>query len=397
MTKLDRVRKCGYVTVGGDGGGPGLRVSPDPKGGGNIAGFSGLLTCGSVWACPVCSAKIATRRAEELADVMRFGLEQGCRASMVTLTMRHHEGQSLKECWKALGKAWAAVTSGKQWRTDCERYGLRGWVKAVEVTHGSSGWHAHIHALLIWDDPIGLAEARHVGDRMWRRWTRALQRCGFDSLRRSADGKDLGVDVRMASLKPGHGSGLHEYFVKLSHEITGGQNKLAKGGGRTPFQILTDALANGEAADVHGWREWELASKGRRQIAWSKGLREWAGLGQEQSDEEIAAEELAAEDVLFLEPESWRELRDTPERVCKLLEVTEDGGYPASMALLDQWSMGYLVAKVYPRPKPPPRDHEHWQLRRDRLDESKRLVGSLARELSETGAWWRQLRELGIE
>ena len=76
LSTLKRVRKCGYCTAGAEGGGPGLRLTANPKGG-NIAGFSGLATCGSVWACPVCSAKIATRRAEELADVMRFGARTG--------------------------------------------------------------------------------------------------------------------------------------------------------------------------------------------------------------------------------------------------------------------------------------------------------------------------------
>lgn len=63
--------------------------------------------------------------------------------------------------------------------------------------------------------------------------------------------------------------------------------------------MLSNALETGEAADVHGWWEWERASHGRRQIAWSKGLREWANLGKEQTDEEIAEEQLEAEDVLF--------------------------------------------------------------------------------------------------
>ncbi|WP_285250871.1 hypothetical protein [Pseudarthrobacter sp. fls2-241-R2A-168] len=31
------------------------------------AGFSGMATCGSTWACPVCSAKIAATRALDLA------------------------------------------------------------------------------------------------------------------------------------------------------------------------------------------------------------------------------------------------------------------------------------------------------------------------------------------
>jgi hypothetical protein len=381
MTKLRRVRDCGWTPITGDGAGPGLRLSVDPKGG-NIAGLSGLASCGSVWSCPVCSAKIATRRAEDLAYVMRFALDHGCSASMVTLTMRHHEGQSLKDCWDALSKGWAAVTSGKQWVNDCEAFDYRGWVKAVEVTRGANGWHVHIHALLIWDSKINQKDATHVAERMHRRWSRALEKRGFESWRDSG-----GLDVRLGSLKPGTGSGLHEYFVKLSHEITGGQAKLAKGGGRTPFQILADFVAAGGEvgcfeSDLALWREWEQASFNRRQIAWSKGLREWAGLGREQTDEEIAQEELAAEDVLMLEPESWHELRHRPDQVCELLEVTEGGGFPAAMSLLDRLGLAYVMVSIPPPPPPPPRDHEHWVLRRDRADESRRLIGSVARALS---------------
>ena len=83
-----------------------------------------------------------------------------------------------------------------------------------------------------------------------------MQKRGFDSFRDSG-----GLDVRMATLKPGKGSGLHEYFVKLSHEMTGGQAKLAKGGGRTPFQILNDVFETGEAEDVA-----LLAGVGNRQL-----------------------------------------------------------------------------------------------------------------------------------
>jgi hypothetical protein len=313
-----------------------------------VAGLSGLATCGSVWACPVCSSKIATRRAEELADVMRHGLEQGCSASMVTLTMRHHRGQSLQQSWDALGYAWSRVTSGKQWRTDQEQAGLVGWVKAVEVTNGKNGWHVHLHVLMIWRDKISHDSAQHVGDRMWSRWSRALQRKGFDSLRRDQHGHDVGVDVRLASLAPDATGGLHEYFVKLSHEITGGQAKQAKGAGRTPFQLLTDGLDTGLADDLDLWGEWEKASKGRRQIAWSKGLREWAKLMPEQSDEEIAAEEIEGYDLVLLPPATWRELRADPDRVCQLLNAAERGGFEGATALLDRLALPWLMGTAAP-------------------------------------------------
>jgi hypothetical protein len=59
------------------------------------AAYGGLKTCGSVWCCPVCAAKIATRRADELATVMRAVDELGGSAFLLTLTMRHDRGDRL--------------------------------------------------------------------------------------------------------------------------------------------------------------------------------------------------------------------------------------------------------------------------------------------------------------
>jgi hypothetical protein len=378
ITTLKRVKACGHTPVGNPRAGPGLRLSV--LNGQRVAGMTGLAHCGSVWACPACSAKIATRRAEELADVMRHALEQGCSASMVTLTMRHHEGQTLKQCWDALSKAWARVTSGKQWVSDQAAAGLHGWVKAVEVTHGKNGWHVHIHVLMIWERPISQAAAERVGERMWNRWSRGLQRYGFDSLRDFG-----GLDVRMATLKPGTGTGLHEYFVKLSHEITGGQAKLAKGGGRTPFQILSDAV-EGLADDLEHWWEWERASLGRRQIAWSKGLRDWAELMPEQSDEEIAQEELLGEDLLMFSGEGWRKLRRSSDDVCDVYDAAERGGLAAAGQVLDRLGVEWFSLQLPPKPPPLPavatpgqRLDELSTASRDKLDRRRRLLDEYRR------------------
>ncbi len=77
----------------------------------------------------------------------------------------------------------------------------------------------------------------------------------------------------MATLTPGAAaSGLHKYFVKLTHEITGGQAKLATGGGRTPLQLLADAV-EGLVDEVDLWHEGKRVSQGRRQMVWSTGRR----------------------------------------------------------------------------------------------------------------------------
>src|SRR3954470_19901756 len=95
-TTLSRLQDCGAKTVNGLGG-PILRISGEGEE--RIAGYAGLVTCGSVWACPCCSAKIAARRAEELSTVMRSVLTAGGSASLITLTMRHHAGHKLKDLW----------------------------------------------------------------------------------------------------------------------------------------------------------------------------------------------------------------------------------------------------------------------------------------------------------
>src|SRR3954447_11618673 len=297
-TTLSRLQDCGAKTINGLGG-PILRISG--SGDERIAGYAGLVTCGSVWACPCCSAKIAARRAEELSTVMRTVLTAGGSASLITLTMRHHPGHKLKDLWQALSSAWRGVISGKQWMADQELGGLLGWVRVVEATHGRNGWHLHVHALVCWKQSVSLGLAQEIGHRMWQRWTRVLERRGLTSWKHRG-----GVDVRMASLQTDN---LSRYFTKLAREVTHSHTKESRGG-RSPFGIVTDGLRTGDAADLGLWTEWEQASFGRRQLTWSLGehdLRKLADLG-EQADEEIVAEDLQGEDVIALPHPTWQVL-----------------------------------------------------------------------------------------
>lgn len=337
VTGLNRLRQCGVSTVSGTGG-PVLRMSEGPP---RIAGYAGLSTCGSVWVCPVCAAKIAARRAEELALLMRRVLHDGGSASMITLTMRHHPGQSLAQCWAAAAYAWSRVTSGQQWIADQAVGDMRGWVRALEVTHGRNGWHVHLHILTVWTNPVSLELAETVGHRMHARWQRALIRKGFDSWADSG-----GLDVRMATLDSDN---LADYFVKLAREITaGGVSKEGRQGGRTPFAIARDMLTDHLAADGELWWEWEQASHGRKQLTWSQGLRKWAELGVEQTDEEIAEEELGGEDVLGLTAESWGYVVAN-KHTTDLLDVAENEGIEGACRWLDERDLAWQPVRAAPR------------------------------------------------
>src|SRR4051794_1660166 len=335
ITTLPRLRDCGAKTVTGTGG-PLLRVSGQEDE--RVAGYAGLVTCGSTWACPTCAGKIAARRADELSTVMRTVLAAGGSASLITLTMRHHAGQGLSQCWDALASAWRGVISGQQWRDDQELGGLLGWVRVVEATHGRNGWHLHVHVLVCWKRSVPLGLAQGIGSRMWQRWTKALERHGFTSWKHRG-----GVDVRMASLGTDN---LARYFTKLAREVTYSHTKESRGG-RSPLGIVTDGLQTGDADDLALWQEWEQASFGRRQLTWSLGehdLRKLSGLAA-QSDEEIAAEDLKGTDAIALPHPTWQTLLDR-ELTTDLLDAAELAGVAGACTFLTTRGLAFLPVVV---------------------------------------------------
>lgn len=381
-----RVALCGWATANGVSG-VGVRVSD------GVAGFAGLQTCGSVWGCPVCAAKISARRAEELGAVLGWARTEGHTLAMVTLTVSHQRQDRLKSVWDAVASGWGAITSGQSWNGeeteeefaerlgqwvaqgnahddakrrgapapraprgwhkgnapkirlgDKAKYGVLGWARAVEVTRGSNGWHVHIHAVIVLNgNQKSYERAYSLGDSMRTRWNAGIGKKGF----KSADEYGVRVDV-----SEGAEQRLADYLAKssepekavkqsmekagrdLAREATLGQHKQGKKGGRTPFQILAD-LQSGVSEDWALWNEWLVDSKGRQQLTWSADLREMAGLLLEETDQEIAAEEVGtAEDtVLVLPIESWREVRNDPETMVKILMLAERSTYDLKMWL----------------------------------------------------------------
>lgn len=260
---------------------------------------------------------------------------------MVTLTMRHRRGQRLADLWDALSYAWGRVTSGRAWVNDCETFGAViprkiktgkkagqidnspriGFARVVETTHGKKGWHVHVHALLFVKADVSASGLAALADSMYGRWAVALVERGLTS-----PVPEHGVDVRVVT--DGDGGALGRYFSKnvftadkAGFEIAGGGNKIAHRGNRTPFQILADILAVGDADDLAIWHEWEEASHNRRQLTWSAGLREFLALADEKTDEEIAEEELGGDVVLMLTAPEYAVIRWNAEQLLHLIET----------------------------------------------------------------------------
>lgn len=342
----ERWRRCGKTAVS-EGAEVGLKVTGGPNGK-LKAGFSGLATCGSVWACPVCSAKIATRRTSELEHLLAWNASRGGSVALATFTMKHHTGHKLRALRKALSAAWRHITQSRAWKQTRKREGCDGYVRAIECTHtNTGGWHLHAHVLLIFDGPVTQEFVDEWTAELYELWAAGLRKSGMEASRKS------GVDVRIGT---GAVDGLGKYLSKLTYEAAGGRFK--KGGkgkprftadgreivSRTPFELLDEALTTGLADDMERWFEWESGSKGMQQLVWSNGLKAAAGV-EDASDEEIAeADDLDGGTILVISARSWHRVY---WEAADLLTVTEQGGCPAAMSWLDERGLVYETTLRY--------------------------------------------------
>lgn len=329
---LPRVRKCG-------------RCRRAPKVGVRCtdqnAGYSGLVTCGSIWVCPVCSRKIAAKRAVEVGHVVASAVAQGFTVVFLTKTLSHHDGQPLAVTWDAVRDCWDSIIKNRWWAEAKADVGLVGTIRNAEVTHGVNGFHPHTHALLIMRGDVTNAELAEFVAGIDERWASKAVALGLDlPLAVGQDYRRLTPD-EVADVAEYMGKGHKEFDAgKIGLELTSTQSKQARSAHatRSMWEVLEGAVERGEVADVKTWQEFERVSKGRRSLLWSRGLRERFGLGAEISDEDIAAEEIGTEDdtVLYITNAGWSKMiRERPDLIPQVLDVVEHGGFPALAMFLD--------------------------------------------------------------
>lgn len=349
VTTVDRCRRCGRDIVGTD-------VAIVIKGG--VAHISGVETCGRIWLCPVCSAKIRVRRGEEVAIGVGNWIKSGGACYFVTATLPHERGDRLSESLATLSEAWRWSTSLRSAKNDVEKYGVVGNIKSVEITHGMNGWHPHIHSVILTEDSIPLDDPTgHRDMHNWytswdARWARALERVGW------ATGLE-GVRLRLDMVEKSTVAGLAAYVTKLQtgnrrglgNEIARADLKGGRKSSRTPFEILANFATSGDLADLELWHEYEVATAGRSAIRWSRGLRDLVAPElAEQTDEEVAAEEVGGETLAFLRPDLWYRLAEIPGGDALILDAAESGGLEAVIRTLVALRLdpdGVVPAPVY--------------------------------------------------
>lgn len=301
----------------------------------------GTQTCGSVWGCPTCEAKIRHGRATEIEEGARIHTANGGRLLMVTLTLRHQKADPLADLITGLRDAWRNVQQSKAWRP--LRSDLLGIVTAMEITMGPNGWHPHLHLLLFVRSGVSVEV---LADEL-RAWMPAAWKASVAGELAVSPNLQHGCHVQALDADAA------AYVSKIADETARGD---LKSDARNPMGLVDlldlDALADTEHADHQAahqalgkWSEYVKATKGRSSVRWSRGLRVALGIGADETNEADAVagdEALAAADeggalVEVLDHRQWLRMSRTRDETGVLLavrhlEAVERAGLPQPAA-----------------------------------------------------------------
>jgi hypothetical protein len=331
---------------------------------GASARIAKIKTCGSVWACPVCSAKVAETRREELNKAMVLHIASGGYAYLATLTIPHYFGQSLAELMPMFDKARQRFQSSKGWKKVMDvasegkpggTAGRVGSVTSMEVTYGgANGWHPHVHILIFCapgafgeglPDDQGRLQSAAI-DYFKGQWVDKLEKAGLVDGQNRQWALQYGLDVR-------GGQGAAEYIAKwgrdavwgLSSELTRSHSKLGKRDmiGKkehyTPFQLLAMSAA-GDGHSTCAFREFVNEFDGKRMLTWSRGLKDHFGINDVEDEDAATEAELALNDehpVGFIDQAQLMTLTKYGRYGEFLAFVAEFCHLPQPQQLIDEW------------------------------------------------------------
>lgn len=147
--------------------------------------FGGLQTCGSVWTCPVCSAKITEHRRREISTALE---KHRGTVIMVTQTIPHSSSDSLNESYSLLMKARQTFKDQRPlkkksplrfiirtYKEICNDYNVIGDIASIEITYSFvNGWHPHCHSAIFFDKKLSKSEIAKIEHELRHAWKDAL-------------------------------------------------------------------------------------------------------------------------------------------------------------------------------------------------------------------------------
>lgn len=308
--------------------------------------YTGLMSCGSVWNCPVCAAKVSERRRGELHEGMEAARRLGYKIHFVTLTIPHGIGDDLSKMKELQQKALRRLSSGKNsiksilLRNGVEQHG---YIRTYEITHGKqNGFHPHFHILLFTSPNITHDQIQSLYAPAWQK------SCVAVGLPRPSDAHGCTVQ---------DGTKAADYASKwgLEDEMTKANTKITKRKGTTPWGLLRSIL-DGDTPDYSPeyaegvFRAYSKCMTGARQLYWSNGLRAKLALAPEMTDEQLA-EKITDETSVHLADvsmEQWKAIRKAKAEphVLTAAESLPEGSGQILAQIIDGYIQRYRLRPV---------------------------------------------------
>lgn len=296
--------------------------------------YKNLVTCGMVWTCPVCSAKIQERRRLEIASAMESQYRTTGKCVMVTFTFPHTSFDSCADLVNRQRDAFRRLRHTRLYKSTCKNIGYIGLIRSLEVVFGKNGWHPHTHELWFVD---GDADAEKLKKSLIRQWRKACQNSLLltqTDLEKISHFNRYSVDIKDFAKNS-------DYLQKseLGHwgadrELAKSTSKKGSSKGLHPFELL-EKSAFGQMQYRAKYLEYSKAFFRARQLYWTNGLKMHFNI-DDLSDDAIASKtEESAFLIAILTPNEWRLIRKY-EHIANALILAVNGGSIALQNLLNQ-------------------------------------------------------------
>jgi hypothetical protein len=229
--------------------------------------YGGLSTCRNSWACPICTPRRASERAEIVSGIARQIVNTPV---MVTYTLQHKRGDDLNDLLNTLQMALRVARNGSRLAA-YNRYCL-GYIRALEITYGhANGWHPHYHELNFLNRGMTME---------------GMTKTVIKSYRKAIEKSGRVINEFTVDCKPWDQT--TDYLTKgmeLTKELTHGRLK-DNGKSLNIFDIL-DMVGSGSPNNYNSlYAEYVKATHRRKVIVTSRSLDKWRLIAEERAKQD---------------------------------------------------------------------------------------------------------------
>lgn len=227
----------------------------------------------SSWACPVCAARMANRRAKEIEQALVGANRLGYQCLFLTFTVPHRKSHSTSYVLDRLDTCYHKLIDSQKVRKLKAEHGFVGQIKCKDYTVGENGIHAHLHCIWIFEDKGDpYAAASEINAIVEAKWDRIV----FNETGKHAS-KKHGFDLEIIELgnpDAADAAKIARYAAKaISVYMSEGEKGKAS---KTPFDFLN---ADATEEDRAAYLDFYKGQKGKHHISFSRGLKTKLNVG----------------------------------------------------------------------------------------------------------------------